>query len=248
MLATKNKNGRRLGKPVAGFTLIELLVVIAIIAILAALLLPALANAKRKAQQTGCLSNLRQTGLAVQMWVDDNNGFLPPGRENSTGLWTGQDVSYNQSSQNKLVYWLTTYLGYHAPDATTRLAPAMFCPGYQHYNQNIASTTMSNVVVYCRTVPSAVGLTNANGSTLLDPFGYPDFNGVPGFAAAKLTAVSNLRSLSEVWLLVDSDKVAFGTAGWADDLPDKPVHGSVRNYIYFDAHVSSKKVGSPGSI
>jgi prepilin-type N-terminal cleavage/methylation domain-containing protein/prepilin-type processing-associated H-X9-DG protein len=71
--------------PARAFTLIELLVVIAIIAILAAMLLPALARAKEAGKRTACLNNLRQLSLASQMYVGDSQGFYPP--RSNTDRW-----------------------------------------------------------------------------------------------------------------------------------------------------------------
>jgi prepilin-type N-terminal cleavage/methylation domain-containing protein/prepilin-type processing-associated H-X9-DG protein len=75
--------------PIRAFTLVELLVVIAIIAILAAMLLPVLNEAKQRSQTAGCLNNLKQLQICYRMYVDDNNDFLPP----NEGL-PDQDVSW----------------------------------------------------------------------------------------------------------------------------------------------------------
>jgi prepilin-type N-terminal cleavage/methylation domain-containing protein len=84
-----------LGEAPGAFTLIELLVVIAIIAILAAMVLPALGRAKESGRATVCLSNLRQIGVALQLYVQENNNRLPWMRDQSlsgTNALPGPDI------------------------------------------------------------------------------------------------------------------------------------------------------------
>ena len=94
------------GSAVLAFTLIEILVVFAVIAILAALLLPALSLAKGRAWQTGCLNHLRQLAFACQMYSGDNNGLLvgnipnPVDAQNGPAAWVYGELNVPAQATN----------------------------------------------------------------------------------------------------------------------------------------------------
>ncbi len=107
-----------------GFTLIELLVVIAIIAVLAALLFPVFAQAREKARQTACLSNLKQVGTALALYVQDFDEVFPKAE-----FWGGGSFSeyYSWSSRRCLQPYLKNVGVYRCPSDTF---PTPFDAGY----------------------------------------------------------------------------------------------------------------------
>ena len=188
-----------------GFTLIELLVVIAIIAILAAILFPVFARARENARRTSCLSNLKQAGLAVMMYVQDYDERLPfrriavdpatPDADYPGGKWTPNIFYWQQNLypyvKNKQFYVCPSigfsagspYLGNYGANSFV-LTPESGAPLAQSQLVAAASTYMLMDAGQYSIHPSQPRVTNG-------PSGYLPGTGRLGIAVGSTTA--NLR-------------------------------------------------------
>ena len=228
-----------------GFTLVELLVVIAIIGILASLLLPALNKAKAKAVQTHCLSNQRQVGLALQMFLDDHNDQLPPGDTNSLFLTELPIYAEGGEFNRHLGYHLSPYVPLPRAETLagrTNLIQIMLCPGYM---RSLPSNTEA------RYDPTSDNFTHAYCFTLSryvlkPPWGLPFGWAAAGNRSMKISEIAAIRPLSEAWAMADLDWEVPASASslGVDRTPfvaKRPVHGNTRSALFFDLHVDKIK-------
>lgn len=204
-------------RPARGFTLIELLVVIAIIAILAAMLLPALSKAKAKGQRVYCLNNLRQVAVSCKMYADDNGGRIVsayPTYGTFTNTWCGGNAesgglvsSYYyggadpQGIQSGLVWPYVKSLGiFHCP-ADNRIADA---PGAPFMGKPILRSISMNSFMNGRSFGASPDWVITSGGAM-DP-NNPVFTKeteITQPAATWLTLDEDPQSINDAMFLVD---------------------------------------------
>ena len=252
--------GRRPFRQAPGFTLVELLVVVAIIAILASLLLPVLTKAKQRARTTNCISNYKQVGAALRMYVDDNLDWLPPGPAAAATQAEALDISecpiYGNAPWAKawLPFYLAVYVGQPRPEevAATNLLKVLLCPGYlaalptgvQGKPYDPVSDTYAHAFSYATTRST----NNPSGEAAYHLPGYP-FGSRSQQNSLKMATLVASASPSSVWAVADLDaKAAVGSQTSGNTEPyllKTPAHGNVRTFVYFDAHSAAKRVTTP---
>ena len=208
----------------SGFSSVELLVVVGLLALLVALVVPAIGLARRKADRIGCTGNLRQLAAGVKAYAQDHAKWLPPGERATHGLDRTHGPAYRDDAEHRyqLAYHLAPYLNLPKPDAQLRDCPSMRCPASERDAGGGA-----------KAVGREMYAVATGAAVLAKPFGLRD-QATP----RRIDDVLVSFNPDELWMLTDVDLENDPGHVPPAGLAAKSVHGNTRNVAYFDGHVT----------
>ncbi|WP_052360839.1 prepilin-type N-terminal cleavage/methylation domain-containing protein [Geminisphaera colitermitum] len=219
----------------AAFTLIELLTVVAIIGILAGIILGTIDNVRKKAHQVRCISNLRQVGIAMHAYINDNKDKLPG------PVYAKITNTYGKAENTALAWRLSTYLGY--PDPATipsslhPFVPLLHCP-----SRGIADdTSICTFAAQCDL--NKTKSPNNDNRAFGQPDGVDPKDETKGIRPLRYSELDILGGASRVWALAEVDQTVTysyitGQSGWYNSLPKNPPHGNKHTILWFDGRVN----------
>jgi prepilin-type N-terminal cleavage/methylation domain-containing protein/prepilin-type processing-associated H-X9-DG protein len=228
-------SGARIGD--RAFTLIELLVAIAIIAILAALLLPALSRARQMAQRTGCLSNLKQAGLSFRVYLNENDERFPDRRDLKSSLPGGYRPWSSWPASDPRGGWAAAVLRTSGADERIwSCAAAVNSPvgNVEQARQFVSNDTNAAASRYWlwrfdRT-------NDLNDPTMLTDFwGKTEEQAVADLRAANDPALGAIGGSSDVELAVDP-YFPRTVGSVSAELKGRTIHAGGRNRVFLDGH------------
>jgi prepilin-type N-terminal cleavage/methylation domain-containing protein/prepilin-type processing-associated H-X9-DG protein len=226
--AALSKQGRR------AFTLVELLVVIAIIALLAALLLPALARAKDAGRKAACISNLRQMGIAIHTYAQDNNGRIPYGPVAPAFTHPSQFYPSTGSPTSLISLWTGAPVGVGLllKDHLATAPKVLFCAGSDQLMNQEAEL-------------AKVGTAQAQGSYyyrhagVTQLFKPPAAEPVPHLQLDNLGDNRNGKAIRA--LALDSQFLCSGDVAAYGVKPSTHHRQKIANVLFSDGHVSAQR-------
>jgi prepilin-type N-terminal cleavage/methylation domain-containing protein/prepilin-type processing-associated H-X9-DG protein len=234
---------KRTSPPFDAFTLIELLVVIAIVALLAAILFPAFARTREKGRQAACMSNLRQIGLALSLYVTDYDELFPDRRDLKTSLPGGYRPWASWPTSDPRTAWAALIL-----DPYVKSGDIWSCP-------SVAGVFAGAVQVEESTAPSAPVTISRYWMWRFDTptFPKPGPTGPTFWGQTEETAVSllaaagnptinppNPQGPAEVEMVVDP-YFPTGVPNPPTQYAGKAVHMGGRNRLFLDGHVKWRR-------